>query len=364
MKKLIRRAKEIFEKYERYFSPAAFLAGFTWDNMTLKRIDLLYENIILASYLALILACIVFVNFRESRRPKFAASEKGALLIPYAMQFAFGGIFSGFFVFYSHSASLSTSWPFLAFLLAILVGNEFFRSRYSKFTFQISLFYIALFSYSIFIVPIITGKIGADIFIVSSLVSLTVLSIILLIMKSLTPVYARQNWTALLIVIPAIYITFSLLYFTNIIPPIPLSLKEIGLYHSVIKTADGNYEVEYEPQPFAAFFDFPPNKINRYGDKPIYVFASIFAPTKINAEIFHRWEYFDEITDKWITVSRLAYNIAGGRDGGYRGWTRKQNASPGKWRVSVETERGQIIGRIKFTVINAASPPKTLTKLE
>ncbi|MEK7090037.1 MAG: DUF2914 domain-containing protein, partial [Patescibacteria group bacterium] len=273
-------------------------------------------------------------------------------------------IFSGFFVFYSRSASLSASWPFLAFLLLLLIGNEFFRSRYSRFTFQISIFYIALFSYSIFIVPIITGKIGADIFIASGLVSLTAIVLILLTIKAILPIQARQNWTLLLMTIPAIYITFNLLYFTNIIPPIPLSLKEIGVYHSVVKTADGNYAVRYEPQPLGTFLDFPSSKINRYGDEPIYVFASVFAPTKINTEIFHRWEYFDKAKDEWVTVSRLSYSITGGRDGGYRGWTRKQNASPGKWRVSVETERGQIIGRIKFKVVDVDTPPKILTKIK
>ena len=332
-------------------------------SLTFKRIDLWFENIILASYLALILASIIFVNFREARRPKFVTTETGAILMPYLMQFAFGGIFSGFFVFYSRSAALSSSWQFLIFLLAILIGNEFFRSKYSRFTFQISIFFIALFSYAIFIIPVITGKIGAGIFIASGLASVTVLGIILLSIKALMPVHAKQSWTALLMVIPTIYITFNLLYFTNTIPPIPLSLKEIGVYHSVVKT-DSGYLVEYEPSPYRIFFKPQSYVFNRYENNTAYVFSAVFAPTKINTEIYHRWSYFDEENGEWVDAQRISYPISGGRDGGYRGYSFRRNISPGRWRVNVETERGQIIGRIKFRVIDAYSPPKILTKIK
>ena len=364
MKKLFNRAKEFYEKYELYFMPAAFVVGFTWDNLTFKRIDLWFENIILASYLALILAGIIFVNFQEARRPKFQPGETGAILVPYLMQFAFGGIFSGFFVFYSRSAAISSSWPFLLFLLGILIGNEFFRSRYSRFTFQISVFFIALFSYAIFIIPVLIGKMGADIFLISGLASIAALSLILLFIKALMPIHYKQSWASLLLVIPTIFITFNLLYFTNIIPPIPLSLKEIGIYHAVTKTGPSTYRLEYEPQKKLWFFEPASYVFSRYDNRAVYVFGSVFAPTKLNTEIYHRWEYFDGTKNKWISMQRPSYGISGGRDGGYRGWTRRQNPTPGKWRVSVETARGQIIGRIKFTVIDADAPPKTLTRIK
>lgn len=359
MKKTINHVKEFYEKYERYFSSVAFLAGFTWDNLTLKRIDLWFENLVLGLYLILIFASIVFINFREARRPRFQTSEGGAILIPYVMQFAFGGIFSGFFVFYSRSAELASSWPFLTFLLAILIGNEFFRSRYSRFTFQISIFFIALFSYAIFIIPVITGNLGAGIFLASGLISLTVLSAVLFIIKAMLPVHAKQSWSTLLIVIPGIYITFNLLYFINIIPPIPLSLKEIGVYHSITKTGPGTYEIEYEPQAFT-YLNLSRQVFHRYDDDFPYVFSAVFAPTKINTEIYHRWQYYDEEKDDWITVSRVSYGIVGGRDGGYRGYSWHKSIFPAKWRVDVETEREQLIGRIKFAVVEVYTQPLTV----
>ena len=45
----------------------------------------------------------------------------------------------------------------------------------------------------------------------------------------------------------------------------------------------------------------------------------------------------------------LFRSIAGGRDGGYRGYS-LTTVNSGNWRVNIETERGQLIGRVKFKV--------------
>ena len=52
-------------------------------------------------------------------------------------------------------------------------------------------------------------------------------------------------------------------------------------------------------------------------------------------------------------MERIALDITGGREQGYRAWTHKMNfpADPvGKWQVQVVTESGQLIGLTKFTV--------------
>ena len=43
-------------------------------------------------------------------------------------------------------------------------------------------------------------------------------------------------------------------------------------------------------------------------------------------------------------------SIFGGRDGGYHTYSIKGNIIPGLWRVDIETERGQIIGREEFKI--------------
>jgi hypothetical protein len=54
--------------------------------------------------------------------------------------------------------------------------------------------------------------------------------------------------------------------------------------------------------------------------------------------------------DKWVSVTRITFPIRGGRDGGYRGFSVKENLFEGRWRVDVKTERNQIIGRMKFNI--------------
>ncbi|MNY78179.1 hypothetical protein D3C86_2183290 [compost metagenome] len=52
-------------------------------------------------------------------------------------------------------------------------------------------------------------------------------------------------------------------------------------------------------------------------------------------------------------MDRIALDIRGGREAGYRAWTHKQNFPPnpaGKWQVQVLTEAGQVIGTLRFEV--------------
>ncbi|MNT98741.1 hypothetical protein D3C72_2413920 [compost metagenome] len=60
-------------------------------------------------------------------------------------------------------------------------------------------------------------------------------------------------------------------------------------------------------------------------------------------------------------VDRIALNIHGGREAGYRAWTHKQNfpGNPaGRWQVQVLTEAGQMIGTLRFRVTPSELPPK------
>jgi len=147
LKSLFQKYKEFFVRNERYISGGALLLGFIVDNFTLTRIDLQFDNIVLFTYLTIAFLAIVFINFYEEGVLRGAIFERLRFLLPLAMQFAFGGLFSGFVIFYSRSASFVASWPFVLVLIALLVGNEFFKTRYTKFTFRMSVFFTALFSF-------------------------------------------------------------------------------------------------------------------------------------------------------------------------------------------------------------------------
>jgi len=47
----------------------------------------------------------------------------------------------------------------------------------------------------------------------------------------------------------------------------------------------------------------------------------------------------------------IRLETTGGRDSGYVGFSRKTELPPGEWKVEVETQEGEILGRLYFTVI-------------
>ena len=156
-------------------------------------------------------------------------------------------------------------------------------------------------------------------------------------------------------VVGGIFVAFNLLYFLNVIPPVPLSLKDIGIYHSVLKRSDGGYTVLYERAHWWEFWRDTSDTYTIGAGGSASCFSSVFAPSDLTAPIYHRWEYRD--AGDWQTESRVAFSINGGRDEGYRGYTTKALLTPGAWRCSVETAQGQLIGRVGFTVVAASTTP-------
>ena len=278
------------------------------------------------------------------------------VISPFLMQYAFGGLLSGFFVFYIRGASLATSWPFLVLLFGLLVGNEFFRTRYQRFTFQVSILFFVLYSYMIFFMPVVVGSMGAWVFLLSGVVSLIVIGLLLYGFSYLMPTAIHYLHRGIVISIGGIFLAVNAMYFLNILPPLPLSLKEAGVYHNITRVPSG-YRVVGEEQPWYGFL-ISREKIHISVGSPVYFYSAVFAPTRITeTRIVHHWEYFNEKTDAWVNRTRIEFSIAGGRDGGYRGYSLKTNVEAGLWRVRVETARGQVLGQTSFRVENVPETP-------
>jgi len=340
-----------YKKHEKYLSLIAFFAGFTIDNLTLTRIDLWLDNVILASYLFLAALGIVFYQFFNRKLLKGKMTRGAMALLTLLIQFAFGGLFSGYFVFYSKSASLATSWWFVLFIIIFLIGNELFKEKYARLEYQVSIFFITLFSFAIFYVPIVLKSIEAWAFVVSGLVSILFIRFFIRILGFVVPKEVEKTRKSLSAIIFFIYATFNILYFTNVIPPIPLSLKDSSVHHYIERS--GNiYVAQSEIIRWYEIHKKIRSRIHIGESSNVYVYSSVFAPTDLNTEIFHSWQYFDEASRKWIEADRFSYPIFGGRDGGYRGYTQKSTTFVGKWRVDIVTKRNQIIGRVRFDIID------------
>ncbi len=327
----------------------AFLAGgFIFDSLTLQRVDLFWDNLVLLFYLFLVALGIVAINLRAGKHEN---------LVSYATQFAFGGLFSGYIIFYSRSASLAASFPFFLMLAVFFVGNEFFREKYKRFNFNLGVFFVAVFSYTIFSLPVLLRRLGTDVFILSGFLSLGVVAVLMYLVKKTAPgKFSERRKAGAFFTIGAIYVLFNILYFTNIIPPIPLSMKEAGIYHKIERIFNGNYALYGEQKEWYEFWR--KNEFHFLPGGSVYAYSAIFAPTKIESRIFHRWSFYDENENRWIELAKIGFPIFGGRDGGYRGYSVKESVFPGKWRVDVVTERGQIVGRINFKILKAQIAPE------
>jgi hypothetical protein len=266
------------------------------------------------------------------------------------LQFTFGGLLSTYLVFYFRSTTLSVTWPFLLILAVAFIANERFKHHYDRLTFQISLFYMAIFAFSIFIIPVIVRSIEAWVFITSGIVSLFIIWIFLKWLKRVAKERFIENRKALALSICGIFITVNVLYFFNLIPPIPLSLKYGGIYHDVSKNSAGNYVLLREPKGWLDYFSIN-KKVHLTPGEYLYAYSAIFSPAAFRTDILHEWQYFDEKSGSWVTTSIVTLPTVGGREGGYRTYSRKSDLSLGKWRVNVETKNGKVVGRLGFNVV-------------
>ena len=81
----------------------------------------------------------------------------------------------------------------------------------------------------------------------------------------------------------------------------------------------------------------------------VYCVSTVFAPSGVSAMLYHRWEHYDE-KQGWQSASRIGFGLSGGRNGGFRGYTYKQNIQSGQWRVKVETENGRTLTVYHFNL--------------
>lgn len=356
------RGKNFIARHERHISTAAFLAGFIFDNLTLTRIDATLTQISLGAYLSFAALGILIFQIFESGFFRSAPIARLVSILPIAIQFSFGVLASGFFIFFSRSGVLAASYPFLIFLCALLIGNEVFRARYARLTFQLSVFFTMLLSFSALFVPVFLGKMGADVFLLSAVLALVLFRLFLVVLSWISKERMRQGRRALFASVWSIFAFFNILYFWNMVPPIPLSLKHIGLYHSVERSGN-NYRVSFEQTKIFAFFDTQSRVFHASEGGPVYIFSSVFAPTKLRTTIFHEWNLFDKTKGKWQLVSRIQFPIVGGREEGYRVFSVKEKAVPGQWRVDVATGRGQLVGRIAFDIVVSKTEPELITAI-
>ncbi len=358
-----KKAKAWYTKHEHLFLPGALLFGFIVDVITFKSLDIELSFIILAGHLLFAGCVILFMNVYDARWSSMQARIISyiRLFSPIALQFSFGALLSASFIFYSFAGVFSVSWPLLVVLLFLMLSNELFKKMYQRPLVQLTLYYFLLFMFFSLVLPFVFRSISSWLFLFSGILSLAGIIGYFYAFRAFIPdVAAQQRVFATRVAV--IFVAMNVLYVFNVIPPVPLSVRDAGPFLDV-KRSDHVYQVVAQKDSLLQKL-IPGKKMYIQKGENIYVFTSIFAPSELHTRIVHHWQMFDEQDDAWRSTSKLAYGISGGRKDGYRGYTLRPITESGKYRVLVETERGQVMGKVSFRVsVDEKMPEKvTLTK--
>jgi hypothetical protein len=339
-----------YVKYERPVSSFSLVGGFVFDAVTLKRVDAFWENVWVLGHIVLIVLVMILVNRLENNSGDEANPEKLHFWLVNIIQFLFGGILSVFLVFYFRAAELSTSWPFILMLGIIFWANESLKKRFVRLTFQVTLLFLSFFVTAIYLLPVFMHRIGQDVFIYSGLLSLASIFIFLLLLSWVSKEKFKKSRNYIYLSVATVYLSMNFLYFTNIIPPLPISLEDSGVYYTIVKKGSDYLGTHKYLGLVSHILIYP--KISSVGYDTINAYSAIFSPTYFNTSIIHEWQYYDEVSNRWLQKSVVDLPIVGGREGGFRTYSSQSSPAPGKWRVNVLTTSGQVIGRIRFEIID------------
>ncbi len=359
---VVKKSTAFYEKHRRMAPLVSFIAGFTWDSLTLTRIDRLWDNVVLLLYLTLLGLTLFLMHLTDNNKIENKRVLKYREWFPSVIQFFFGGLFSAYVVFYFQSAALSKSWIFIFLLILLMVGNEFIKDRFSGLRVYLPLYFLAIFSFFTFFVPVVIKIMNLWVFLLSGFISLAVMAGFVRLLFRFDSEQNAALFKQIALTVLSIYILLNFFYFLNWIPPVPLSLKEGGIYHHIHKT-NGMYEMRFETGSWYRFWKHSDDVFHYAPGDTVFCFTSVFAPTKLDKKIVHHWQIYEKKPDRWQTTDRRAYRIVGGRDGGFRGYSFKKNIQPGTWRVDVETAEGLLLGRIGFEVVTASEAAREQTTI-
>lgn len=344
-----------YEKHELIVSVLTFIAGFLFDVLTLGRIDDLFNLIQQAIYL-IVLGTLLLLEIKLYLGA-LILNQRAQKLWQYhnlVVHFLFGSLLSAYTIFYYTSASNITSFVFILLLTTFMLANEFPQIRKVGLPIRVILFSICILSYFLFVYPIMMGHVGQFPFWLGFLSSCFIVGFILKLNFKDRSDYTKLK-SQVLYPVAGVHLFFILGYFFNLIPPVPLAIKKIGIYYEVIKK-DGDYIGKHTGLGWKIWHTGSQDFKARADDK-VTVLLSIFSPASFKDKIYLKWYFHDDKRGR-ILEDTIPLTILGGRDKGFRGFATKGNYRPGPWEVVVETSDGRQVGQIELTVSldNDSSP--------
>ena len=346
------KVKAFLRKYESFFMPTLIIWGFIYHYLTFKLIPITDVLYLVFGYLGLATLTIIFMHTYDqgliSQKLRYVR-----LFVPLLLQFAIGSIIGGVFIFYWFSGSIFVSWPFILFVVVLIISMEFYKHYLEHPVVQFALYNFAAFLLLAVALPYFFTSINTVWFMAAGWASLfLVFGLVALLRKS--PMI-RDRMYKIISACVFVFIIMNVFYFLNYIPPVPLSIRDAGVYHNVTRSGN-DYLVEGEPRTFMQKLTSQ-NTIHLAPGERAYIFSSIYSPIDLDTDIIHEWKFYDTSKKEWVSVSKVSFHLVGGRQEGYRGYSYKTYIPAGEWRVFVETPGGQVLGRLDFDVEQVAKVP-------
>ena len=139
------RFRQFIIKHQKYAPLLFFICGFIFDSMTLRRIDRLYDLVVLCLHMTSLTVVLYLYNLADDGKWRNTFLERFQLYFPLAIQFFFGALSSAFVIYFSRSVSMSKTIFFFVILVALLIANEFLKKRISNKYLQFSVYFFVSF---------------------------------------------------------------------------------------------------------------------------------------------------------------------------------------------------------------------------
>jgi hypothetical protein len=352
-------------------SVAFFVAGFVFDMVMLGRVDswhVIGQQIV---YLALATLGLLQI-FRADGAPAAAPDAGGApppataggsrvarLYLKYrspAVHFLLGTLLNVYTIFFFKSSSLLVSFAFMGVLVLLLLANEARRLKFLGLSLKFALLGLCFLCFFAYVIPVFVGSIGLPVFLLSMAVGCLPLVAagvwVGMTSPELFPRVRRQIFVPLGLVLLG-FLTF---YLFRLVPPVPLSIPFIGVYHGVERT-DQVYRLDHQRPLWRWWHHGDQDFLAQPGDK-VYVFFRVFSPTRFSDQVVMRW-YRKDGPRGWTLQDSIPIKIVGGREEGFRGYGVKASYQSGAWKVQIETTDGREIGRIYFDLETVPESPRS-----
>lgn len=341
-----------------------FAAGFLFDILTLSRIDDVATLVQQGLYLVLLAALMLMdERYRAGLAPPPRWLVQAWRFSEDAIHFLLGSLLSSFTLFYLKSSSGFSYILFMSILGALLVANELPRVRERGPVVRFALLSLCVTSYGALLLPVVLGFIRKWMFVTAVVLASALIG---WCVRTLSRWTGDAPSTHRRVAGPALGMQAILVvaYFAGAIPPVPLSVQFIGIYHEVVPPgaqaateggdppAGQTYELRHQRPWWKVWHSGDQDFAARPGDT-VYCFARVFAPRGFRDAIYVRWLWQGE--DGWLDQGRAQLGIVGGRGDGFRAFATKKNYRPGRWRVEIEADDGRDIGIIHFDLVNDLS---------